>query len=94
MAKDYSLMVEEILELESTFVMGYQSKGHHNRFNFTDIIIEKLDPVRKERYSREYIKKHSYHKWAKSVPWAGGGRRIVYRDEKQKGWYPVTVFLF
>lgn len=89
--KEYELKIEEVPELESTVTAAFQSKGHHNRLAFANAVKQVMTDEKYKDCATELIRKLTLHLWAKSVPWCGGGRKIVYSIEHKAGWYPVTV---
>lgn len=94
MAKEYKLDVMQLHEIEGEYILGYYSKGHHDKVEFLESLIYDWEVLKYHPVTEEQIQDNIVHKWAKLVPWPEGGMIFTYSDNYRKGYFPVTQFEF
>jgi hypothetical protein len=81
--KKYPLFIECCREFEGYFILGYYSKGHHDKKEFLDAVMG--------TYKYKGNMKDVYHLYAKLTPAPEGGVMMNYRKQPCRGSFPVTV---
>jgi hypothetical protein len=79
----YPLIIEKIVEFEGYSILGYYSKGHHDKNEFLEAV--------KADYEYEGDIDNVRHTNIKLSPSPTGGILINYKKEPCKGSFPATV---
>lgn len=89
--KAYSLEVEEILEIDSTHVSAYLSKGHHHKRLFAYKVIKKMKGIEAYKdYDISIVEAKTQHVWGHTVP-REEETVITYSATYKRNYFPLTI---